>query len=149
VVTSVHTDLLLLALKGHAYDLLQDMPFLQPAKALTQVQPNVWPLETVDYLQASDQIKCNCVWFPRTIVSDIFVFVCLMMFNVFVYIQCWYYLGMYYSAWQQFPEASESFNLCLTIPNNGAVSQVQIEAYKKLVLVNLLSTGEVRHRQAR
>ena len=44
---------------------------------------------------------------------------------------------------QQFPQAVESFNLALTIPNNGAVSAVQVESYKKMILVSLLASGEV------
>lgn len=58
------------------------------------------------------------------------------------YLQLWYYLGMYHSALQQFPEAVESFNLALSVPNVGAVSSVQVESYKKLILVSLLASGE-------
>lgn len=58
------------------------------------------------------------------------------------YLQLWYYLGMYHSALQNFTAAVESFNLALCIPNVGAVSSVQVEAYKKMILVNLLATGE-------
>lgn len=58
------------------------------------------------------------------------------------YLQLWYYLGLYHSAMQQFPQAVESFNLALTIPNNGAVSAVQVESYKKMILVSLLASGE-------
>jgi len=109
VVTSVHTDLLLLTLKSHAYDLLGDAAFLSSSSAcasLSRVDPAVWPIETVDYLQ------------------------------------CFYYLGMHHSALQHFEQAAEAFQLVLSAPNAGAVSAVQIEAYKKLVLVNLLANGE-------
>lgn len=35
--------------------------------------------------------------------------------------------------------------MVLTVPSQGAVSAVQVEAYKKLTLVSLLAQGEVSH----
>ena len=99
---------MLVVLKCHAYDLVEDLTFLRPTESLLQVAPSVWPLESIDYLQF------------------------------------WYYLGMFHSAQQQFAAATDAFNLALTIPNNGAVSAVQVEAYKKMILVSLLASGEVR-----
>lgn len=99
---------MLVVLKCHAYDLVEDLTFLRPTDSLLQVNPSVWPLESIDYLQF------------------------------------WYYLGMFHSAQQQFAAATDAFNLALTIPNHGAVSAVQVEAYKKMILVSLLASGEVR-----
>jgi len=114
----VHADLLLLTLKSHAYDLVSDVPFLSSSEQ----QPG------------SSLTKVDATMWPIETVD---------------YLQFFYYLGMYHSALQQFEQAAEAFQLCLTsAPNANAVSAVQIEAYKKLVLTTLLATGEVSERHS-
>ena len=59
------------------------------------------------------------------------------------YLQFWFYLGNYHAAQKQFVEAQESYTMVLTVPSNGSVSAVQVESYKKLILVSLLASGEM------
>ena len=59
------------------------------------------------------------------------------------YLQFWLYLGNHHAACKNFVSAQEAYNMALTIPAQGAVSAIQVEAYKKFILVSLLAQGEV------
>lgn len=114
VLTGVHTDLMLLVLKSHAYDLVSDLTFLRSnTHSILSLAPASWPIEILDYLQF------------------------------------WFYLGNHHAARKEFEKAQDAYNMVLTAPSQDAVSAVQVEAYKKLILVSLLAQGEVRtHKQS-
>jgi hypothetical protein len=59
------------------------------------------------------------------------------------YLQFWLYFGNFHAARKDFVQAQEAYNMVLTIPAQGAVSAIQVEAYKKMILVSLLAQGEV------
>ncbi|KAI6657760.1 hypothetical protein LOD99_503 [Oopsacas minuta] len=54
-----------------------------------------------------------------------------------------YYGGYIYSALKKFSRALYFFEVCLTTPSS-AISAIQVEAYKKYVLVSLLLHGKLR-----
>lgn len=59
------------------------------------------------------------------------------------FLQYYYYAGLIFIGMKQYPKALESFQMVLTIPTM-TLSAVQVEAFKKYVLVCLLVHGEVR-----
>ena len=63
--------------------------------------------------------------------------------DALLYVEFFYYSGLVWAAYKRWSRAVEAFHLCLAPPAN-AVSAVQVAAYKKLILVQLMDTGEVR-----
>jgi COP9 signalosome complex subunit 3 len=58
------------------------------------------------------------------------------------FLQYFYYSGLVFIGMKQYAKALESFQMVLTIPTMS-LSAVQLEAFKKYVLVCLLVHGEV------
>lgn len=58
------------------------------------------------------------------------------------YLTYYYYAGMLYCGLKKFERAMECFQMVLSVPSSG-VSAVQVEAYKKYILVSLMTNSKL------
>mmetsp|Transcript_22312 Transcript_22312/g.31211 ORF Transcript_22312/g.31211 Transcript_22312/m.31211 type:complete len:446 (+) Transcript_22312:92-1429(+) len=64
--------------------------------------------------------------------------------NIRDYLEYYYYAGVVLTVLKKFSEALEHFQSVLTAPVESCVSQIQIHAYKKYMLVSLIEYGKIK-----